>query len=34
MPAPRESDVCYGAMIQDPDGNLIFIHQRKDSTAG
>ena len=31
---PREQNVCYGALIQDPDGNLILLHQRKDGTAG
>ncbi|MBI3971439.1 MAG: VOC family protein [Chloroflexi bacterium] len=31
---PGESDVCYAAMIQDPDGNLLLLHQRKDGTAG
>jgi predicted enzyme related to lactoylglutathione lyase len=31
---PRESEVCYAAMIQDPDGNLLLLHQRKDGTAG
>jgi predicted enzyme related to lactoylglutathione lyase len=31
---PRESDVCYAALIHDPDGNLLIIHQRKDGTAG
>jgi catechol 2,3-dioxygenase-like lactoylglutathione lyase family enzyme len=31
---PGESDSCYSAMIQDPDGNLLLIHQRKDGTAG
>ncbi len=31
---PREHNVCISAMIQDPDGNLLLIHQRKDGTAG
>ena len=31
---PRESGVCYGALIRDPDGNLLILHQRKDGTAG
>jgi catechol 2,3-dioxygenase-like lactoylglutathione lyase family enzyme len=31
---PRENDVCFAAMIQDPDGNLLLLHQRKDGTAG
>jgi predicted enzyme related to lactoylglutathione lyase len=29
-----ESSVCYMALIADPDGNLIWLHQRKDGTAG
>jgi lactoylglutathione lyase len=29
-----ESPVCYQAVIQDPDGNLLLLHQRKDGTAG
>ncbi|MBI3973288.1 MAG: VOC family protein [Chloroflexi bacterium] len=29
-----ESPVCYMALIADPDGNGIWIHQRKDGTAG
>ncbi len=29
-----ETPVCYEALIQDPDGNLLLIHQRKDGTAG
>ena len=31
---PRESTGCYAAMIQDPDGNLLLLHHRKDGTAG
>jgi predicted enzyme related to lactoylglutathione lyase len=31
---PYETDVCYTAMIGDPDGNLLLLHQRKDGTAG
>jgi predicted enzyme related to lactoylglutathione lyase len=31
---PHEADVCYSALIRDPDGNLLIIHQRKDGTAG
>jgi predicted enzyme related to lactoylglutathione lyase len=31
---PFESRVCYMALIADPDGNQIVIHQRKDGTAG
>ena len=30
----RESETCTTAMIQDPDGNLLLLHQRKDGTAG
>ena len=30
----RESETCITAMIQDPDGNLLLLHQRKDGTAG
>jgi catechol 2,3-dioxygenase-like lactoylglutathione lyase family enzyme len=31
---PGESDTCWTAMIQDPDGNLLLLHRRKDGTAG
>jgi len=31
---PFESRVCFLALIADPDGNRIVIHQRKDGTAG
>ena len=31
---PQESGVCYSALIRDPDGNLLILHQRKDGTAG
>lgn len=31
---PYETDVCHTAMIRDPDGNLLLLHQRKDGTAG
>jgi predicted enzyme related to lactoylglutathione lyase len=31
---PLESRVCFLALIADPDGNQIVIHQRKDGTAG
>ena len=31
---PREQNVCYGALILDPDGSVVIIHQRKDGTAG
>ncbi|HEY2476992.1 MAG TPA: VOC family protein [Candidatus Cybelea sp.] len=30
----REQDVCYRAIIQAPDGNVIVLHHRKDGTAG
>jgi|SRR5687767_14683431 predicted enzyme related to lactoylglutathione lyase len=33
MPAD-ETSVCHMGMIVDPDGNQIWIHQRKDGTAG
>ncbi len=29
-----ESAVCYWAVIEDPDGNRVIIHQRKDKTVG
>lgn len=31
---PIESPVCFTAMVQDPTGNWIWLHQRKDGTAG
>ena len=31
---PRESPDCYTAMVQDPDGNMLLLHRRKDGTAG
>jgi hypothetical protein len=31
---PHENDVCFAAMVQDPDGNLLLPHRRKDGTAG
>ena len=31
---PWEADVCYRALIQGPDGNVLMLHQRKDGTAG
>jgi catechol 2,3-dioxygenase-like lactoylglutathione lyase family enzyme len=31
---PFEAGVCYSALIRDPDGNLLILHQRKDGTAG
>lgn len=30
----RETDVCWNAVITDPDDNRIWLHQRKDGTAG
>ena len=29
-----DTPVCYMAVIEDPDGNKILLHQRKDGTAG
>ena len=31
---PFEAGVCSSALIRDPDGNLLILHQRKDGTAG
>ena len=31
---PVEIDDCWLAIIADPDGNFVYIHQRKDGTAG
>lgn len=31
---PIELSTCYIAMIHDPDGNPIFLHERKDGTFG
>ena len=31
---PSESAVCWNAMIADPDGDLVRLHERKDGTAG
>ena len=30
----EETPVCYLAIVEDPDGNRIIIHQRKDRTIG
>ena len=30
----EETPVCYLAIVEDPDGNRIIIHQRKDKTVG
>lgn len=31
---PWEADVCYRAIVQAPDGNVLMLHRRKDGTAG
>ncbi|MFS8573520.1 MAG: VOC family protein [Clostridia bacterium] len=31
---PVELTTCYYAMIRDPAGNPVFLHQRKDGTYG
>lgn len=31
---PIETPVCFIAVVADPDGNKILLHQRKDGTAG
>jgi predicted enzyme related to lactoylglutathione lyase len=31
---PVETKVCWFAIIADPDGNRVCLHQRKDGTAG
>jgi catechol 2,3-dioxygenase-like lactoylglutathione lyase family enzyme len=31
---PYDTEVCVTAMIRDPDGNLLLLHQRKDGSAG
>ena len=30
----EETPVCYLAIVEDPDGNRIIIHQRKNGTVG
>jgi len=30
----REFPPCYMATVQDPSGNFVWLHQRKDGTAG
>ena len=30
----NESPVCHFACILDPDGNTVWLHQRKDGTFG
>ena len=30
----QETSVCYMALVADPDGTLLWLHQRKDGTAG
>jgi lactoylglutathione lyase len=29
-----ESPVCHGGSFYDPDGNVIYLHHRKDGTVG
>jgi predicted enzyme related to lactoylglutathione lyase len=31
---PNETPVCYIAWFEDPDGNRLILHQRKDGTFG
>jgi predicted enzyme related to lactoylglutathione lyase len=31
---PIETSVCWMAWVEDPDGNRICLHQRKDGSAG
>ena len=31
---PLETPDCFMAVVTDPDGNQIMLHQRKDGTAG
>jgi predicted enzyme related to lactoylglutathione lyase len=31
---PLETPDCFMAVVADPDGNMILIHQRKDGTFG
>jgi predicted enzyme related to lactoylglutathione lyase len=31
---PIETPDCFMAVVADPDGNKVLIHQRKDGTAG
>jgi len=31
---PIETPVCFMAVVTDPDGNQILLHQRKDGTFG
>ena len=30
----EETPVCYLAIVEDPDGNRVIIHQRKDKIVG
>ncbi len=30
----QETPVCFMGLIADPDGNLLWLHQRKDGSAG
>ena len=32
--APQEFPPCFTAMVLDPTGNHVWLHQRKDGTAG
>jgi predicted enzyme related to lactoylglutathione lyase len=34
LDGPHDTPVCHMAMIADPDGNRIWLHQRKDGTCG
>ena len=31
---PIETPVCFMAVVEDPDGNKVILHQRKDGTQG
>lgn len=31
---PMDTPVCHMALITDPDGNSVYLHYRKDGTAG
>ena len=31
---PIETPVCFMAVVEDPDGNRILLHQRKDGSFG
>lgn len=34
LDGPHDSPVCHMALIADPDGNRLWLHQRKDGTCG